>query len=300
MLAAGEDMPTTEYEPDQEFDSVGKCIYCSAHAPPLTEEHIVPFGLVGRLTLPLASCSNCQKIINKFETEVQQVMLGGFRARIDVPPRKGRKREYKIFVGQFDSDPSDMVFTPISAAEDFPYLISLPKLPLPLFFLSDWERAQLAGKLPDLWSHHDEASVDRFIDKFGAGATLITRENPFSLAQMLVKISWGFSWAHLGESKLKTYKQHAYELITKGGQPLVESVGCLDGTTKSNSFFEMRLYVRTLGPINILMCNIQLFSWLGAPTYAVIVGMKSAPIPGMFTQTLAIVRQPIPDRVRLS
>jgi HNH endonuclease len=51
---------------------IGACIYCGS-LENLTEEHIIPYGLGGNLSLKKASCSNCAKITGKLE----QTLLRG-------------------------------------------------------------------------------------------------------------------------------------------------------------------------------------------------------------------------------
>lgn len=60
--------------------SVGECIYRDrgepAHQGPLTDEHIVPFGLGGTGVFREASCKACAKVTAKFEGVVQRTILG--------------------------------------------------------------------------------------------------------------------------------------------------------------------------------------------------------------------------------
>jgi hypothetical protein len=49
---------------------VNRCIYCNATGVPLTDEHIVPKGIGGRLELLLYSCVRCQTKIQPVEDEL--------------------------------------------------------------------------------------------------------------------------------------------------------------------------------------------------------------------------------------
>lgn len=53
----------------KKYPSFGKCIYCgrTPSLRALTEEHIVPHGLGGRVSILGASCDTCQKIIHRVE-----------------------------------------------------------------------------------------------------------------------------------------------------------------------------------------------------------------------------------------
>lgn len=46
---------------------VGQCIYCWTVQQPLSDEHVVPYGLSGTLVLPQSSCSVCAQKTSKLE-----------------------------------------------------------------------------------------------------------------------------------------------------------------------------------------------------------------------------------------
>lgn len=46
---------------------LGRCLYCLAGGVPLTEEHLIPRALGGRLTLPDAVCDPCRRITGRLE-----------------------------------------------------------------------------------------------------------------------------------------------------------------------------------------------------------------------------------------
>ena len=72
---------------------IGRCVYCGTAEGKLSEEHITPFGLGGKLTLVDASCSNCQKITSRFEGVVQRNMFFAARAAMASPTRRPGERE---------------------------------------------------------------------------------------------------------------------------------------------------------------------------------------------------------------
>lgn len=53
----------------REFGPANECIYCHRTAPDveLTEEHIIPEGLRGRMVLLAASCGDCARETHAFE-----------------------------------------------------------------------------------------------------------------------------------------------------------------------------------------------------------------------------------------
>lgn len=46
---------------------LGRCLYCLANGVPLTEEHLIPRAIGGRLTLRDAVCESCRRITGRLE-----------------------------------------------------------------------------------------------------------------------------------------------------------------------------------------------------------------------------------------
>ena len=77
----------------QAFASVGRCIYCGGSGVELTDEHIVPFSLVGNTILfKKAVCEPCRLVTHPYEERVLQHMYGNLRIQMDTPSRRRRKR----------------------------------------------------------------------------------------------------------------------------------------------------------------------------------------------------------------
>ena len=121
------------------YDAVGHCIYCGTKDGKLTTEHVIPYGLIGRLKLPAASCTPCQKIIHPMETWCQTKFLGHVRYRLNVPPRKNRPRPASHPMTIKTEDGRELsVSVPIA---DLPRVLSLPMLPPPGLLLGPAEAA---------------------------------------------------------------------------------------------------------------------------------------------------------------
>lgn len=73
------------------LEPVGSCIYCGANEG-LSDEHIVPFALGGRLVLPQSSCSSCAKITSEFEQKVLRGFMLEARTTGGFPTRRPKKR----------------------------------------------------------------------------------------------------------------------------------------------------------------------------------------------------------------
>ena len=78
------------------YAPVNYCIYCGDTNPPLTDEHIVPFALGGKLVLPKASCTKCQEVTKGITQTVARSMYGNLRMRLDAPTRRPKDRPTKL------------------------------------------------------------------------------------------------------------------------------------------------------------------------------------------------------------
>jgi hypothetical protein len=81
---------------DHKYPSANYCIYCGATDVPLTDEHIVPFSLGGRLIFPRASCAECQAVTAGITQVVARSMYGNLRVRLGVPTRRPKERPKKL------------------------------------------------------------------------------------------------------------------------------------------------------------------------------------------------------------
>lgn len=80
-----------------EFSSPGRCIYCLATDKELTDEHVVPYALAGHSVIfREASCKECARTINRYESVVPQRALERQRLQLDTPTRNPKSRPDKI------------------------------------------------------------------------------------------------------------------------------------------------------------------------------------------------------------
>ena len=80
--------------PGVRFASLGRCIWCwppDKGNPPHGEEHIIPRSFGGNLVIAKASCAQCERRINKFETSCLNGMVGAARYHMGIDSL-GRKR----------------------------------------------------------------------------------------------------------------------------------------------------------------------------------------------------------------
>lgn len=90
----------------QTYEPVGKCVYCGKKKN-LSDEHIIPFCLNGKLILPKASCPVCADITSAFEGKVAQ-MLASFRQTENIKTRRPKKRKKTVLLKGDDNLPLEM------------------------------------------------------------------------------------------------------------------------------------------------------------------------------------------------
>lgn len=77
---------------------VGKCIYCG-FVGELTDEHVVPFGLSGKLILPEASCNQCQNVTAALEGKLLRGYWWPMRRNFGMTSRR-KSEQPELFSGQ--------------------------------------------------------------------------------------------------------------------------------------------------------------------------------------------------------
>ena len=124
--------PLHGYLPSQTahtYKAVGHCIYCgSTHQ--LSDEHIIPLGLGGRLVLPLASCSPCSTKTSKIERTCLRTMYGPLRMLYGLPTRRRRSRPESLQLKVKRMEESEWEYVPV-AQDRYPFLITFPYFEAP-------------------------------------------------------------------------------------------------------------------------------------------------------------------------
>lgn len=70
---------------------VGQCIYCGAIDVPLSDEHVVPYGLSGNLVLPKSSCADCADVTSRLEGRLLRGHWWPYRQFLGLKSRRGKK-----------------------------------------------------------------------------------------------------------------------------------------------------------------------------------------------------------------
>lgn len=113
MYASATIQPTFDGHSDRTVISktylpVGLCIYCGTTEPPLSDEHIIPYALGGKLILPTASCDECAKVTSQVEQQNLRGIYWPSRTHMKLPTRRPRERP-KTFEVSVEKDGVEVV-----------------------------------------------------------------------------------------------------------------------------------------------------------------------------------------------
>src|SRR6266571_8173848 len=124
--------PLHGYLPTQSprtYEPVGYCIYCGSTGP-LSDEHIIPLGLGGRLVLPQSSCAACSAKTSKSERTCLRSMYGPLRLLYGLPSRRKNKRPETLQLKIKRTAGSEWEYVPV-VQERYPFLITFPYFEAP-------------------------------------------------------------------------------------------------------------------------------------------------------------------------
>lgn len=245
------------------------CIYCGA-TDDLTLEHIIPYGLWGRIEFPDASCKDCAKKIRPFETQVMQDHLGAFRQRTKIPLRKRRPRDYRfqLTFGTKAGDPPAPPPIEISGDEvpgDFLLLRFLPAK----VFIDSWSRGS------EIWFHRRENAWSEFMDKYENPGVFMGSYDNNMFCRLLAKIGHGLTLAYMPHENLDGFEFLLPDLILNGADDYHQLIGG-DFTVPpaSKLMHEWDISNAVRGDTEYLFSRIRLFACLGTPCYHAVVAKR--------------------------
>ena len=257
------------------FPAVHRCIYCGRHGKniKLGDEHIVPFGLGGKLVLPKASCDRCGKITGAtIERQCLRNMFGQLRIRSNYPTRRKKERPETLPMSVETEGRIEFVEAPVNRRPHATIMFAFPR-PGILAGLTPEESANV--RLPGLWFYgqQDEAArlwtKENYPDAKRHGA--VASFHPVLFQKMLAKIAHSFAVAEIGYGKFNPLLPKAI-IGEAPWQP-----GYLVGGNPNEP--PPSEYINEIGFRNqvsikgqpYLVVRIRLFANLGAPTYYVVV-----------------------------
>lgn len=254
------------------FPPLGRCMYCGSLEPPLTNEHIIPKGLGGRLIAPASTCEACRVEIRGVEEQCLRPMLGPWRLRMGYPSGKPKQRPETLLVpaGLGLGDKWTFVRDVEVAASRYPRALVLPTMSPPRILTRDVE------SVTGFWAHFDEADMEEFHTRHGLWPQ-IARVRPDVFLRMLAKIAHGFATMALGYG---SFHPTVTDLILGRERDPLMWVGCdVEREPRgANSAHFLRVDTWGVSGREYVGVNLQLFAHTGAPEYIVVVGERSATI----------------------
>lgn len=261
----------------EKFPPANACIYANAgenHDGPLTDEHIIPFGLLskgGDWFLPKSSCLNCACITKKFEDLCLRRTLGVARATLDLKTRnkKDRNKAQKVIFKRPDGGE---------------YIREMKYRDMPPYCIGfDWPvPGILRGGQPDETDYVGKLIVRSFGDELrnfipteGHGVKLGSIRM-LDFARMLAKIGHSYACAKFG---IGSFDPFLLDLILGRS----ENAPFLVGGDGSGEVLDQPDVLHDIFPLNCRVgpdgaeymgVAIRLFAFWRMPRYHVIVGRK--------------------------
>ena len=263
------------------YDPVGRCIYCES-AQDLGDEHIIPLGLGGRIVLPKSSCKTCSGQSSAFERTCLRTMFGPLRMLYDLPSRRRGDRPRTLPLKVKRNPDDDWTEIHVNQ-EDYPFLVLLPRFPLPDLLSGVRTIGDRGPGTRVFWIRGASASAGFFdhledlIAKLRVHSVMPRAKADIrAFCLMLAKIGHSFSIAELG---FGSFAPQLPALILRGDlSNCVDVIGGLnDDEPPSSALHELSLDEATFDQPNLVIVRVRLLSRLGTPTYFVVTGRRLPP-----------------------
>ena len=269
------------YLPSQEkkvYPSVGKCIYCG-NVDDLAMEHIIPYGLGGRIELPEASCRKCARITSNFEHTCLRTMYGPLRLLYGMPSRRKRSRPSTLPLKIKRTASEEWSYTEVER-EKYPFLVLFPYFTAPLALAKPPASENRGAATDRFWIRGASPAyvfndlLENLVRELGVHSIMPeAKAHVAEFCQMLAKIAYSYAVAELGYESFEPYLLPG---ILKAELSDCDSyIGSLEkDEPPSASLHELGLGKSMQS--NKIIVRVRLLSKLGTPTYFVVVGMKKS------------------------
>ncbi len=258
------------------YEPANKCIYCGKEQEDLSDEHIIPYALNGKLVLPKSSCRAHASMTSKFELAVARKLYGIHRAHEGVRSRdkkqKGKVLGHRVAVTGLDKNGKEVTkMLPIGKLPRIPMIISLDE---PLVLQAEPKR--LENSVSIKVDMDDDANELRPLREQLGWSKLTLQSpaaDPSAFIKMLAKISHSFAYAETGglgytpillPQILNQIEDETYSLTTYVGgfKPQI-----------GQSSKELCLKEIEQGETRYLVVEISLHFFRKLPRYQVVVGV---------------------------
>ena len=261
-------------QPKKVYPPVGHCIYCGK-TEDLTVEHVIPYGLGGRIELPESSCSECNRLTSSFEHTCLRTMYGPLRLLYDLPSRRKKNRPKTLRLKVKHRPTEDWTYVDVEQ-EKYPFLILFPYFSKPKTLTEDiglefrgavTDRLWIRGASPSFNFQNllERLTIELKVHSIMPEAKAHVKE----FCQMLAKIGYSFAVGELGVDAFEPLL--IPHILHKKLDDCDRFIGSLSKEEKaSNNLHEISI-VDTENE-DLVTIRIRLLAKLGTPTYYVIVG----------------------------
>ena len=106
------------------FGPYDRCVYCGSDGggQPLTDEHVIPAAIGGRIILAKASCGKCQRATSAFESRCVNTMFAGVRQYYGFTAARGEPHKRRLPVAVHGKERREIR----AARGEYPTPFSLP------------------------------------------------------------------------------------------------------------------------------------------------------------------------------
>jgi hypothetical protein len=252
------------------YPTHGVCIYCGRADIPLSDEHVVPFGLSGAIILPKASCLSCARITGPLvEGAALRGALFHLRNKYKLPTRRPKERPDRFKLKIYSNDKSfRYAYLPTS---ELPFASwALPDFGWPSFLTN--RPPDEGARLRCSFSVADVQNLSIYShDGNPVGFQVALNVDLF--ARMIVKIAYSYLAGEVGVDNASADLRS----VVLGNRTIYRDiVGTVEPCEPPRQYLyeiEPITYITPLG-IELACVKIRLFSYLGTPTYIVVAGSE--------------------------
>lgn len=259
-------------QPKKVYSPVGRCIYCGS-TDKLTVEHIIPFGLGGRLELPDSSCHSCCKITSAFEHTCLRTMYGPLRLLYDLPSRRKKTRPPVLPIKVKRTPNDDWTYLNVDQ-ERYPFLVLFPQFPMPNLLTGNSECH--GAKTANFWIRGASPSyvfkdlLQQLTIQLGVYAIMPeAKAHVAEFCQMLAKIAYSFAVGELGFGTFAPFMLS--HILYKELDDTDNFIGCLGKTEKATQNLH-EISIIEAAKEDYVVVRIRLLAKLETPTYLIITG----------------------------
>ena len=239
---------------------LGRCLYCLAGAVPLTEEHLIPRALGGRLTLRDAVCEPCRRITGRLEQATLAREFAVPRTLLALKRRRARgngpNRLPPVVLAGGSAEPVAL------AADTFPRGFSLPAFQ-PAGLSAGAACADTPSRIDFVACRLDLGTPTRH-----SAAAALPLADPYAYACSIAKWAYALAVAERGLACCDT--QAMRDLLLGRRNDVFAFVGSLPAHAPVVREWLHEASVRENGPW--LIVRLALFASAGMTPYEVVIG----------------------------